>query len=430
MTNYVVTFTVAVTDTGGLTDTAALTISVSADNDAPVASDDSASTDEDTDALGTISASDPDTDDDLSYGVTAPPVYGSASINGATGVWTYTPANRMTNYVVTFTVAVTDTGGLTDTAALTISVSADNDVPVVSDDSASTDEDTDAWGTISASDPDTDDTLSYGVTTPPVYGSASINKDTGAWTYTPANRVTGYVATFTVVVTDTGDLIDTALVSISVAADNDVPVADDDAFAVDEDSISNSLDVLDGDTDADSDVLTVSAVGIPDSGGVATSGGTDIIYTPATDFFGAETFTYTVGDGNGGYDTATVVVTVNNLNDAPIAVGDAYTTSVDMPLTVAAPGVLANDSDVDGDSLTAHRDDGPTDGTLTLHIDGSFIYTPTSGFDGVVSFTYHAHDGTTDSNVVTVEIVVSKPSDHTVYLPLALRDYSARAFQQ
>lgn len=260
--------------------------------------------------------------------------------------------------------------------------------------------------------------------------SASINGATGAWTYTPANRATSYTVIFTVVVTDTGDLIDTAVVSVSVSADNDAPVAGNDTFTVDEDSSSNTLDVLNGDTDADSDALTVFAVGTPDSGGVAANGSTAIIYTPSIDFFGAETFTYTVGDGNGGYDTATVVVTVSNLNDAPVAVDDAYTTSVDIPLTVAAPGVLDNDSDVDGDSLTAVLDNGPTNGTLALNVDGSFVYTPTSGFDGMASFTYRAHDGTTDSNVVTAEIVVSKPSGYTVYLPLALKDYSSRAFQQ
>jgi hypothetical protein len=74
-------------------------------------------------------------------------------------------------------------------------------------------------------------------------------------------------------------------------------------------------------------------------------------------------------------------------------------------------------------------DNGPTNGTLTLNVDGSFVYTPTSGFDGVVSFTYRAHDGTTDSNVITVEIVVSKSRGHTIYLPLTVKEYSSGAFQ-
>ncbi len=92
-------------------------------------------------------------------------------------------------------------------------------------------------------------------------------------------------------------------------------------------------------------------------------------------------------------------------NTPPVAVNDAYTTTQDIPLNVAAPGVL--DNDIDGDSLTALLDTGPAHGALSLNADGSFTYTPTAGFDGADSFTYHANDGVSGSNIATVTINVT-----------------------
>ena len=92
---------------------------------------------------------------------------------------------------------------------------------------------------------------------------------------------------------------------------------------------------------------------------------------------------------------------------APAAVDEAYTTAQDTPLTITAPGVLANDSDPDGDALTAALASGPAQGTLTLNPDGSFLYTPAAGFSGKDSFTYHANDGIADSNIATVTISVT-----------------------
>ena len=90
---------------------------------------------------------------------------------------------------------------------------------------------------------------------------------------------------------------------------------------------------------------------------------------------------------------ATVTITVTATNDAPAAVADAHTTAEDTVLTVPAPGVLGNDSDPDGDPLTAVLVTGPSHGTLTLNANGSFSYTPAADFTGSDSFTYRASDG-------------------------------------
>jgi VCBS repeat-containing protein len=102
-------------------------------------------------------------------------------------------------------------------------------------------------------------------------------------------------------------------------------------------------------------------------------------------------------------------VTIIGVNDAPSAADDGYSTAEDSVLTVAAPGVLGNDTDVDGDTLFAVVVDEPNNGTLTLNADGSFTYTPAANFTGTDSFTYHAGDGALDSNTATVTITVTQP---------------------
>jgi|GEM_PF-5313009 len=98
----------------------------------------------------------------------------------------------------------------------------------------------------------------------------------------------------------------------------------------------------------------------------------------------------------------------------PTAINDTYTTVEDTTLNVSSPGVLANDSDADGDSLTATLVSGPANGNLTLNSDGSFTYTPNANFDDSDSFTYIANDGMADSNQATVTINITSVNDPPV----------------
>src|SRR5207237_574930 len=99
------------------------------------------------------------------------------------------------------------------------------------------------------------------------------------------------------------------------------------------------------------------------------------------------------------------------VNDAPLAVGDGYATSEDTLLTVAATGVLGNDTDIDGDPLTAVLVSGPANGTVSINADGSFTYKPSTNFNGTDSFTYKANDGLADSNVATVTLTITAVND-------------------
>jgi VCBS repeat-containing protein len=121
-------------------------------------------------------------------------------------------------------------------------------------------------------------------------------------------------------------------------------------------------------------------------------------------------------------NVATVTLTVTTVNDLPVAVADAYGTDEGTTLTVATPGVLVNDTDADGGTLTAILVTSPTHGTLTLSPNGSFIYVPTAGYHGADTFTYKANDGTADSNTATVSVIVTAVDTFSSWL---VYDYRA-----
>lgn len=201
-------------------------------------------------------------------------------------------------------------------------------------------------------------------------------------------------------------------VDSGAGGNNTAPVAVDDGYAINEDTalVVAAPGVLGNDTDADADPLTASVVSGPTNGvlNYFNSDGS-FSYTPNADFDDTDTFTYRASDGNGGTDTALVTITVSPVNDAPVAQDDSYMTPKNTTLNVAAPGVLGNDTDVDGDALTAVLVNPPLNAfSFNLNGDGSFSYTPTDGFTGDASFTYKPNDGTVDGNVATVTINVKK----------------------
>jgi len=159
-------------------------------------------------------------------------------------------------------------------------------------------------------------------------------------------------------------------------------------------------------SDVDGDVLTYAVVAGPAHGALSGSA-PNLTYTPATNYNGPDSFTFKANDGKVDSAAATVSITITPVNDAPVAVNDGYSTNRDTPLTVAAPGVLGNDTDQDGDTLTAILNSGPSHGSLSLNANGGFTYTPTANYTGPDSFTYHARDGSLDSNVATVAIMVT-----------------------
>ncbi len=418
-------FTYAASD-GELTAEATVVITVAPVNDAPVAADDLYSTPEDTPlivAAPGVLENDTDIDGDpLAVALGDPPTNGTVVLN-ADGSFTYTPTQAFSGPDI-FTYIASD-GVLTDTALVLIDVGSVDDPPIAQDDLYSTPEDTPlvvAAPGVLENDVDPEGSpLMATLGTPPSNGTVAFNAD-GSFTYTPTQAYSG-ADTFTYIVSD-GALTDTALVLIDVGSANDPPIARDDTYATDEDTVLTVTvpGVLANDIDPEGSPLSAAPGTSPAHGVLVLNADGSFSYAPEADWNGVDSFTYIVSDGEL-TATGTVQLTVNPINDAPVAVGEAYTATADVALVIGAPGVLGNDSDVDGDPLTAVLDTSPFTGTLTLNADGSFTYTPAAGFVGVVTFTYHANDGTDESNVVTVTITVEEaPSmNWQVFLPIIFK---------
>jgi len=294
-----------------------------------------------------------------------------------------------------------------------------NSAPVANNDSYSTNESTAltlAAPGVLGNDSDADgNALTALIVVNPTHGTVVLNPD-GSFIYTP---VTGYYGldSFTYKANDgTGDS-NVATVSLTVNAVNDAPVATNDNYITNEDTplALAAPGVLGNDSDPENATLTALIVSNPAHGTVTLNADGSFSYTPAANYNGADSFTYMANDGTGDSNVATVSLTVNAVNDAPVATNDSYSTNEDTVLTVAAPGVLGNDSDVEGSALTASVVIGPNHGTTTLNTDGSFTYTPALNYSGPDSFTYKVTDGALNSNIATVNLSVTPVEDIPSY---------------
>jgi VCBS repeat-containing protein len=411
-------FSYTVIDAQGGTDNASVTVTVNPVNDPPVAADDSSgiATSEDTPVTVDVLANDNDPveGNTLSVASVTDPPNGTAVNNGSDV--TYTPDAHFFGFD-TFSYTVMDASGGTDTAAVIVTVNSVNDAPVAIPDSATVEE----GGTVTVldsaaasvlnNDSDVDgDSLNALLDLDVTNGTLTLNAD-GSFSYTPTVDFNGSDS-FTYYANDGSADSNTVTVSITVNPVNDPPVAKGDNFYPTED-IPCTVNVLQNDSDVDGDDLTVISV-TQGTHGTVTNNINDVSYDPDLNYHGDDEFTYTISDGMGGSDIATVTISVISANDVPMASTDAYSTDEDSTLSVNAPGVLSNDSDVDGDALSALLNTDVTNGTLTLNANGSFSYTPTTDFNGADFFIYHANDGSADSNTVTVTLSVDPVNDPPV----------------
>ncbi|NJK78104.1 MAG: tandem-95 repeat protein [Nanoarchaeota archaeon] len=266
----------------------------------------------------------------------------------------------------------------------------------------------------------------------PNSGLLSLNSD-GSFTYVPFIDFSGS-DTFSYKIDDGTGGFATGFVTIAVTSTNDPPIAVDDNITVMEDSLVTNIKntVLINDSDPDGDVLTIVSAGttITPVGIVSVAGG-QLTYNPNNQFetlaigeTSTDSFDYVISDGNGEYSSAIISVTITGQNDRPTTMPDTYTINQNNILSIAAPGVLVNDSDIDGDNLTANLFQAPQFGNIVFNVDGSFTYTPNPNFFGEDSFLYRASDtllfeqGTVTITVkdVTAPIITVNPLDINIGL--------------
>ncbi|MGE4259254.1 MAG: beta strand repeat-containing protein, partial [Candidatus Babeliales bacterium] len=413
-------FTYTISDGNGGTATATVNLTVTPVNDPPVANDDTFTVAEDSgstalDVLGNDSIL-PDAGETLTVTAVTQPAHGTVVIN-PDGTVSYTPDANY-NGADSFTYTISDGNGGTATATVNLTVTPVNDPPVANDDTFTVAEDSGATALdVLGNDsilPDAGETLTVTSVTQPAHGTVAINPD-GTVSYTPDANYNG-ADSFTYTISDGNGGTATATVSLTVTPVNDPPVANDDTFTVAEDSGSTALDVLGNDSilpDA-GETLTVTAVTQPAHGTVVINPDGTVSYTPDADYNGADSFTYTISDGNGGTATATVNLTVTPVNDPPVANDDTFTVAEDSGAT--ALDVLGNDSILPdtGETLTVTSVTQPAHGTVVINPDGTVSYTPDANYNGADSFTYTISDGNGGTATATVNLTVTPVNDPPV----------------
>ncbi|MHA2742611.1 tandem-95 repeat protein, partial [Vibrio harveyi] len=397
------TVTYVVTD-GALTDEATVTVTVNPINDAPVAVDDTVTTDEDTAVTIDVLANDSDPENDTLTITAASVPAEQGTVTIVDGKLVFTPAENF-NGDATISYTISD-GQLTDDATVAVTVNPVNDAPVAVDDTVTTDEDTAVTIDVLAndSDPENDQLTITNASVPAEQGTVAIVD--GKLVFTPAENFNGD-ATISYTISD-GQLTDDATVAVTVNPVNDAPVAVDDTVTTDEDT-AVTIDVLANDSDPENDQLTITNASVPAEQGTVTIVDGKLVFTPAENFNGDATISYTISDGELS-DDATVAVTVNPVNDAPVAVDDTVATDEDTAVTI---DVLANDSDPENDQLTITNASVPAEqGTVTI-VDGKLVFTPAENFNGDATISYTISDGEL-SDDATVAVTVNPVNDAPV----------------
>jgi uncharacterized repeat protein (TIGR01451 family) len=360
-----VTIVVKPNATGALSNTASVTSSTfdpnTANNSAtqsttvnanqpPVAVNDTATTNEDAAITISVLSNDSDPENDaLTITSVTQGANGAVTINAGATV-RYTP-NTNFNGSDSFTYTVNDGLGGTSTATVTVTVNAVNDPPVANSQSVTTNEDTAKAITLTASDVD-GDPLTWIIVSPPAHGGLSGTAPN--LTYTPAANYNG-PDSFTFKVNDGAADSNVATISITVVAINDPPVAANDGYSVNEDAalIIAASGVLGNDGDVDGGALTAALVSGPSHGALVLNADGSFSYSPTADYFGPDSFTYRASDGSATSNIATVSITVNPVNDAPVVTGNPATQTAQYSDPIASVSFTAADVDSSGSALAA-----------------------------------------------------------------------------
>ena len=388
-------------------------------NDPPVALDDSVVVVEDNPITITVVNNDADIDnnlDTLSIALLTGPANGTATVNPVTGNIIYTP-NSNFNGLDTIVYQICDTGipVYCDSATVVISVTPVNDAPIAVDDNVNTNEDTAVTFDPLINDIDVEgglDSTSVSIISGPTNGTATVNPVTGQITYTPSPFFNG-IDSIIYVVCDFGSpvLCDTATIIINVGSVNNPPVAvDDTVIGVEDNPIFIAVVTNDSDIDNNLDTLSVTILSGPANGTATVDPVTgDIIYTPNSNFNGMDTIVYQICDtGIPIYcGSATVVISVTPVNDAPIAVDDNVNTNENTAVTFDP---LINDSDVEGGLNPASVGiiGGPNSGTATVDpVTGQITYTPGPYFNGIDTIVYVVCDSGAPVLCDTATIIIN-----------------------
>jgi Ca2+-binding RTX toxin-like protein len=400
--NGAVTLTYSVTDGAAVLTGQTQRFTVTPVNDAPVGSPTAILSNIDEDTSTTIKVSDllagfSDVDGDV-LTVTNLVASSGALVNNNNGTYNFTPVANF-NGAVNLTYDVTDGAAVLTGQTQRFTVTPVNDAPVGSPTAVLLGAKEDTNFIINISDllagfSDVDgDTLSVNNLT--ANNGVLVNNNNGTYSFTPTANFNGAVALTYDVTDGTASLRQT--INFNVAAVNDAPTLTGtpaNLLAGTEDIVYNiaASDLLAGFTDVDGDTLTIA--GLSASNGTLTKTGNNYSFTPNTNFNGVVNLSYSVVDGNGGSTAASRTFNLAPVNDAPIGSPTAIlpATPEDTAITISAASLLTGFSDVDGDALSVTNLTA-SNGTLVNNNNGTYGFTPTANFNGLVNLTYSVTDG-------------------------------------
>ncbi|EHK0044397.1 tandem-95 repeat protein [Vibrio parahaemolyticus] len=391
------TFTYIVTS-GGVSESTTVNVDVTPVNDAPVAKDDTATTQEDTAVTIDVLPNDTDVDGDKLSIQSASVPSDQGTVEIVDGKLVFTPAkNFHGDAEITYTVS---DGALTGQATVKVTVNAVNDTPVVESniaDQALAEDFTPYTIDLNTAFSDVDNV--DGELTFSVSGNSNIQVAivNGIATITPTADWNGS-ETLTFKATDPSGESISQTVNFTVAPVADI-VADKATVVEDTPTI---IKVLGNDTfEGDDKVVSLDTNNGPANGTVSVNPDGSVTYTPNDNYHGTDSFTYIVTSG-GVSESTTVSVDVTPVNDAPVAKDDIATTQEDTAVTI---DVLPNDSDVDGDKLSIESASVPKEQGTVEVVDGKLVFTPAENFNGDAEITYTVTDGQlTDEAKVTVTV--------------------------
>ncbi|WP_252973552.1 Ig-like domain-containing protein [Vibrio navarrensis] len=404
---------------------ATVTVTISAINDAPVAKALTITTDEDTaSAALSVRSQTTDVEDGIPTGdlaLVSLPQKGQVTIDQTAGTFVYTP-NANENGSDSFTYTIADSEGSVSLAAtVSVNIGSVNDAPVASADTLTFDEDVTSTLDVLSNDSDIEDgsftasSISLqdlgqgeGVYS---FATVSVNAD-GTLNIVPAANVNGQHS-FTYTLTDSSQAVSaSATVTLNITPVNDAPVAVDNSAQLLEEG-SFEVNVLGNDSDVDTgdsfDLTSVKVVDQPAHGSVSVTVSGAIVYSPEENYFGEDSFTYTVADAAGAVsNVATVTMTVTPVNDAPMAQAQSQTLDEDNSLVITLVG---SDIDNDDDTLQYVITEPVSHGVLEPLTNNSWRYTPEANFNGSDFFLFKVSDGDLDSAEVRVDLTVNAVND-------------------
>jgi hypothetical protein len=355
-------------------------------------------------------AIDPD-NDNLSFQVNELPLFGSLTDNGnGTGTITLMPGFDDSGIYTDIEVVVLDNGlpVLSDTVYFDITIFDRNRSPIAINDTIMLVEDSSSTIYVLENDSDPDgDQLTLLDVYSPNNGTVFVNWSESYIIYTPNNQFFG-TDSLEYIIHDGKSAFDTATVYLTILSKPDLPVAVNDFLTMNEDDCQ-TLDVLENDYDEDEDLLSINYVNPPVNGTISLIGDSLIGYCPNTDFFGEDSFLYSITDGANGFDSARVKITINPIPDYPIAEKDSVTIREDLSVTI---NILENDRDPDGDQISFMGHTEPSYGNIVNVIaDSALVYQPVNDFFGTDTFYYYIEDAIGLRDTALVKVVILSEND-------------------